>query len=117
MHYDWFSEDELESTGACQRLTSMFVYLAPKERDEGEDELVGGETYFPEFSSVGEDADGMKFARPGEGGKGLIVRPVPGNAIFWMNLADGKGDERNAHTGLGIVRGVKRGMNVLGYVC
>src|SRR5262245_59002741 len=42
-HYDWFSDDELEIVGACQRLTSMFVYLSPEEMDEDENELIGGE--------------------------------------------------------------------------
>jgi len=118
MHVDWLTDEELKAHPlSCPRLVSMFVYLSSDKIDEGEDELVGGETYFPEFPAVREDADGTKFARAGNGATGLIVRPVPGNAMLWVNTKDKKGDDRTAHTGLEIVQGVKRGMNILSYVC
>ena len=45
---------------------------------------------------------------------GVAFRPVPGNALLWVNLlADGTGgDERVVHAGLPIADGVKYGMNI-----
>lgn len=44
---------------------------------------------------------------------GIAFRPVPGNALFWVNLlANGTGDTRTLHAGLPVEGGVKYGMNI-----
>jgi prolyl 4-hydroxylase len=43
----------------------------------------------------------------------LIVRPVPGSALFWRNLhSNGTGDIRTLHAGLPAQGGVKIGLNI-----
>lgn len=86
------------------RLGSMFAYL--------EDDCTGGETYFPRIKGVSATADGRKFSRT-ESGKGLLVKPRKGNAVFWNNLhSNGSGDVRTAHAGLPVTSGTKIGMNL-----
>jgi prolyl 4-hydroxylase len=44
---------------------------------------------------------------------GVAFRPVPGNALVWVNLLpDGTGDGRVVHAGLPIADGVKFGLNI-----
>ncbi|KAF2650753.1 hypothetical protein K491DRAFT_119146 [Lophiostoma macrostomum CBS 122681] len=106
---------------------TMFVYLSPWEANTDEDSLVGGETHFPHLPFVADTADRTRFSvlkrrdDDDDGGelqestKGPLVMPVPGSAIFWMNIrANGMGNRRNLHGGLGVLSGVKRGMNMIG---
>ncbi len=71
------------------------------------------------MTAAPKDCDGTKFAHTSKGGEfGFVARPVPGNAIFWMNLhPNGTGDDRTAHAALEIIYGVKFGMNILGEWC
>ncbi|KAH8892557.1 2OG-Fe(II) oxygenase family oxidoreductase [Thozetella sp. PMI_491] len=110
MHADWFDPAPREksakdgSVRQSNRLGSIFAYL--------EDDCTRGETYFPEIPSVSASADGSKFAIP-EDGKGLLVKPRRGNAVFWNNLlADGAGDTRTVHAGLQVESGTKIGLNI-----
>ncbi|KAI0477205.1 hypothetical protein GGR56DRAFT_673619 [Xylariaceae sp. FL0804] len=44
---------------------------------------------------------------------GLAVKPIRGNALFWINLhANGTGDERTRHAGLPPTAGVKTALNI-----
>ena len=108
MHTDWFdpptSLKDGDSNRQSNRLGSVFAYL--------EDDCTRGETFFPELPGVSPTADGDKFALP-DGGKGLLVKPRRGNAVFWNNLhANGSGDLRTAHAGLQVEAGVKIGLNI-----
>lgn len=95
----------------CNRFVSFFVYIG--------DECTGGETYFPYLKAAPTKSDPAKFGVTTQGGDyGLVVRPVQGNAIFWVNLLqDGVGDNRTLHTALKVEEGVKYGMNILGETC
>lgn len=95
----------------CNRLLSFFVYIG--------DECEGGETYFPHQLAAPEDSDIDKFARTTENGsRGLVVRPVAGNGLFWINLkSDWTTEDRLRHAALPVIEGVKYGMNILGEGC
>ncbi|PVH87498.1 hypothetical protein DL98DRAFT_566610 [Cadophora sp. DSE1049] len=91
-------------------LASFFLYL------EANCSASGG-TYFPRISVADdvlaeEERDGQRFGR-GEDRKGVILRPVVGNGVFWVNLKrDGDGDERVLHAGLPVEGGSKTGLNI-----
>ncbi|KAL2181252.1 uncharacterized protein P884DRAFT_214030 [Thermothelomyces heterothallicus CBS 202.75] len=59
---------------------------------------------------------GAEFgASEGEKGKGVVFKPLPGNAVFWENfMADrtGRGYEETWHAGLPVKRGIKVGLNI-----
>ena len=98
------------------RLATFFVVLEA----EGIEEK-SGETWFPfidapgdtDASSAGGDSegddddddegsrDGERLWRKHEDG-GVAIKPIPGNAIFWVNLflGNGTGDRRVVHAGL-----------------
>lgn len=105
--------DKPEAIRPSNRLTSIFAYL--------DDNCTRGETFFPHTPRVGDSADGTKYAAHGDedgvwgddDSLGLMVKPIKGNAIFWVNLLpDGTGDVRTAHAGLPIGEGTKVGMNM-----
>ena len=111
LHYDWFpfvaNKRNVSATAPdrdFQRLGTIFVYL--------NDDCVGGQTYFPCLPGVSDQADGEKFSRT-DTGKGLLVNPKKGNAVFWNNMhANGTGDRRVLHAGLPLQSGVKLGINI-----
>jgi prolyl 4-hydroxylase len=93
-----------EDGSLYNKLATFFVYL--------EADCVGGETYFPFLPSVPLDANGNKFSRTASG-KGMVFRPIRGNAIFWLNNhPNGTVHESTAHMGLPITEGQKIGMNI-----
>ena len=87
------------------RLSSFFVYVKA-------DKLTGGGTNFPLLEQGRDErwCDYVDCDEPWE--NGVTFRPVPGNAVFWENLVDGRGDERVVHAGLPVVKGSKIGMNI-----
>lgn len=103
------------------RLATFFVVLEA----EGIEEK-SGETWFPFIDAPGGNTsnqddeeslagDGERLWRKHEDG-GIAIKPVPGNAIFWVNLflGNGTGDRRVVHAGLP-VRGQgakKKAMNI-----
>ncbi|KAK6387194.1 hypothetical protein LTS17_000460 [Exophiala oligosperma] len=95
----------------CNRLLSFFVYIG--------DQCEGGETYFPHQLAAPDDSDTAKFGRTTKNSsRGLVVRPVAGNGLFWINLKkDWTTDERLKHASLPVTKGVKYGMNILGEGC
>ncbi|KAM3501059.1 hypothetical protein MY11210_009428 [Beauveria gryllotalpidicola] len=110
LHTDWQEtvvqghSDRHGAPRRSRRLGTIFVYL--------QDSCSRGETYFPELAAVSEEADGGKFARA-VGDKGLLVKPVRGNGIFWNNIyPNGSGDPRVIHAGLPVESGVKVGLNM-----
>ncbi|KAF5024431.1 hypothetical protein F66182_3517 [Fusarium sp. NRRL 66182] len=113
VHMDWFDKPRNRTYSRehpqrpYNRLASIFTYL--------DDNCTGGETYFPQVQGVSAVADGDKFSRT-ESGKGLLVRPKRGNAVFWNNLLpNGTGDPRVAHAGLPVHKGRKIGINLFSH--
>lgn len=112
LHQDWFhglKKTTLNGTErSYNRFCTVFAYLA--------DDCVGGGTYFPHIPAVPAGSDDDKFSREmvdAETGKGLVVKPKRGNAVFWINLhMNGTGDERVRHAGLPVESGVKLGINL-----
>ena len=114
-HVDYYleSELELEEKKNCNRAASFFVFMSDVEQ--------GGETYFPlvDIPSDAEAMDMSKFRKiTTPDGFGLMVKPVKGNAIFWMNmLKNGTMDERMVHSGIKVSKGTKYGLNILVLQC
>ncbi|KAK4197106.1 hypothetical protein QBC40DRAFT_299699 [Triangularia verruculosa] len=116
LHTDWFARpritDEDRETGRRRlynRVATFFVVLQSN-ITEG-----SGETWFPKVRSITPHpitAEGDRVWREHEDG-GLAFKPIPGNAIFWVNLLpNGTGDARTVHAGLPVKGGVKTGMNI-----
>ncbi|KAH8176605.1 2OG-Fe(II) oxygenase superfamily protein [Sarocladium implicatum] len=118
LHYDWYNIPqrltvEDGSYRFWNRVGSFFAVL--------EDECEDGETWFPNVTTVtgprpqmseGVDKGSKLLWRTHENG-GLAVRPVKGNALFWINLdEEGKGDKRVRHAGLPVTSGQKTAMNI-----
>ncbi|KAH8906774.1 hypothetical protein BR93DRAFT_968345 [Coniochaeta sp. PMI_546] len=120
VHADWFARPRMtpeDREGGRRRLYNRVgtIFVVLENNSTG-----GGETWFPRVSleagSVGggenEGDQGQRNWRVHEDG-GLAFKPVPGNALFWINLLpNGTGDARVVHAGLPIVDGVKTGMNI-----
>ncbi|KAK4441928.1 2og-fe oxygenase family [Podospora aff. communis PSN243] len=109
LHNDWLAQP-LEGTAKdgsprlYNRAGSVFAYL--------DDDCTGGETYFPEVEGVPDNADGTKFSRSSTG-KGLLVKPRRGSAVFWISAhMNGTGDERMRHASLPVTSGTKVGLNM-----
>lgn len=110
LHSDWLTKPKVSRSSHDEgreynRLASFFTYLGGN--------ATGGETYFPFVSGASIGSDGTKYAIPSNG-QGLVVKPVKGNALFWINLhpTNGTRDRRTFHSGLPVLSGVKYGMNV-----
>ncbi|KAK0737320.1 hypothetical protein B0T21DRAFT_401332 [Apiosordaria backusii] len=118
LHTDWFSRpritDEDRETGRRRlynRVATFFVVLQSNVTEGS------GETWFPKVKPItphptGTTAEGGRVWREHENG-GLAFKPIPRNAIFWVNLMpNGTGDARTVHAGLSVKGGVKTGMNI-----
>ncbi|AEO68983.1 uncharacterized protein THITE_2118894 [Thermothielavioides terrestris NRRL 8126] len=132
-HFDWSS-----GRGGWGRVGSFMVWVAggagtgddagaEGEGNEGgraaEEGLEGGGTEFPLLRWTGdarwcafvECEDGENGMGGGEERKGVVFKPVPGNAVYWENfMADGsgRGYEETWHAGLPVTKGVKVGLNI-----
>ncbi|KAG4436467.1 hypothetical protein IFR05_008052 [Cadophora sp. M221] len=111
LHYDWFEKPVLNGDNQeYNRLASFFLYLEANCSESGG-------THFPGVSVPGdvlikEERDGRRFGR-GKDGEGVVVRPVVGNGVFWVNLKEnGEGDEKVLHAGLQVEEGSKVGLNI-----
>lgn len=120
IHYDW----DGRRTKRVDRRTSFFATLEA-------DHVVGGATYFP-FVDVPAWGNAAKFGRPwcrwiecgsdasgegaeAEGGRreGVAVKPIKGNALFWVNFDElGTGIDETAHAGEPVLNGTKIGLNI-----
>jgi prolyl 4-hydroxylase len=106
-HFDWFPELPREEIDAWDRWTSFFVFLDA-------DGTVGGTTHFPNVR-MPEDTDAglCEYIECEKGLRSLAVKPIAGNAVFWVNrLPGGKGDKRSLHSGRPVLDGTKIGMNI-----
>ena len=131
-HHDWFARPRLLDADAesgrrrlYNRVATLFAVLECAGCTEGE-------TWFPEVWPVAAvpRAEGHDGAGPdekvssregGDDGRpwrvhergGVAFRPIPGNAVFWVNLfPNGTGDTRTLHAGLPVGQGVKTAMNI-----
>ncbi|MCJ1294977.1 hypothetical protein MMC34_006537 [Xylographa carneopallida] len=114
LHWDYLQEPELNSAGKlCNRAASFFIFLS--------DVAEGGETYFPYLDGPPAEVpvDERKFRRPKrKGSVGMMLRPVKGSGLFWMNVyQNGTLEERSRHAGMMVKRGTKYGLNILVEQC
>ena len=91
-HFDWFKDKYIEEGGkenkrGRQRLYTIFVYLNTL-NEEGNN----GSTCFKNLN--------------------ICAKPIQGNAVYWTNLKNGKGDTNTLHAGIAPKNGVKYGLNV-----
>jgi prolyl 4-hydroxylase len=125
LHTDWFARPRITDEDArdqrrrmYNRVGTIFVVLQANCSD-------GGETWFPYVTpglGVGDKTDEQRQLLQSKAGGGLwrmhedgglAFKPIPGNAIFWVNMyANGTGDRRTLHAGLPIKDGVKTAMNI-----
>ncbi|MCJ1385130.1 hypothetical protein MMC17_008249 [Xylographa soralifera] len=114
LHWDYLQEPELNSEGKlCNRAASFFIFLS--------DVAEGGETYFPYLDAPQAElpVDEKKFRRPKhKDSVGMMLRPVKGNGVFWMNMyKNGTLEERSRHAGMMVKKGTKYGLNILVEQC
>lgn len=118
LHVDYIIDPESEDADIvdgkiCNRAASFFVFMSDVEN--------GGETYFPYLDAPPENlfVNGTKFKRPkSKDALGMMIKPVKGNAVFWMNrLRNGTMDDRTLHAGMKVIKGTKYGLNVLVQQC
>ncbi|CZR52524.1 uncharacterized protein PAC_02401 [Phialocephala subalpina] len=106
-HFDWNPFTKRPS----DRRTSFFAILDAN--------CTGGATHFPKVKSIawGSDkrwCDWLDCSRPLE--EGIFVRPIVGNALFWVNFKeDGTGHPATLHAGMPVVEGTKIGLNMWTY--
>ena len=106
-HTDWFTSpaQTTEEYGG-NRLSSFFAYVYAS------DDITGGGTTFP-LLDVPKDERWCKFVdRDVPMDEGVTFLPIPGNAVYWVNLLKGHGDPRNLHRGDVVTSGEKIGMNI-----
>ncbi|KAI0141580.1 hypothetical protein GGR57DRAFT_520152 [Xylariaceae sp. FL1272] len=110
LHHDWLRIPQPAFDGSPRtfnRIASFFVIL--------QDNCTGGETWFPFIDPPFLRAEGgidnrLWYAHEEHG---FAIKPVAGNAIFWINLfPNGTGDERTVHAGLPVTGGLKTAMNI-----
>ena len=111
-HHDWFRQPRLRDGDngrkrLYNRAATFFVVLAAN--------CTEGETYFPYAKPAAPQDRRTEVGgvwREHEDG-GMAFRPIPGNAVFWVNLLpDGSGDTRTLHAGLPVGEGTKTAMNI-----
>ena len=75
---------------------------------------MGGTTHFPKVRAPeNRDKEMCRYVECAEGVQSLAVKPVVGNAVFWVNrFPSGKGDQRSVHAGKEVMQGTKNGMNI-----
>lgn len=103
-HYDW----HYATPRPVDRITSFFATL------EASDDIEGGSTWFPMvLQPAWKDKEPWCKWLDCSYQRGLAVRPIPGNAVFWVNFRkDGSGHRETAHGGQPVLKGSKIGLNV-----
>ena len=106
-HTDWFtSPAQTTSEHGGNRQSSFFADIQTSE------DITGGGTNFAMLKPP-EGEGWCKFVdcdTPYE--EGVTFLPIPGNAVFWVNLVKGQGDQRVLHKGEVVTSGSKVGMNI-----
>ncbi|KAF9878238.1 hypothetical protein CkaCkLH20_04276 [Colletotrichum karsti] len=113
VHADWFDEPQsrrADSSGIGSSWNRPATFLAILE-----DNCTAGETWFPHIhipkKAVAKRTESPPWRLHEQ--DGLAVKPIRGNALFWVNLfANGTGDDRTRHAGLPPTSGVKTALNI-----
>lgn len=101
LHVDWDKDRKKQ----YDRQTSFFVTL--------EDDCIGGSTYFPLVNIPEWRKKSWCKLLDCSYEEGVAVRPITGNAVFWVNFAEGgTGIDETIHTGQPVIEGTKIGMNI-----
>ncbi|KAL3424987.1 2OG-Fe(II)oxygenase family Oxidoreductase [Phlyctema vagabunda] len=102
-HYDWSGASRSQD-----RVSTFMVYIAASA------DIEGGGTEFPRLRrSRRRDQRWCRFVDCETEADHLVFTPVPGNAVFWLNLRpDGRGYEETWHAGLPVTQGEKIGLNI-----
>ncbi|KAF2839529.1 hypothetical protein M501DRAFT_1056887 [Patellaria atrata CBS 101060] len=106
-HTDWFTSPSLASPShGGNRLSSFFAYVLAT------DDITGGGTTFPLLDAPRDEkwCGYVDCDRPWD--EGVTFLPVEGNAVFWVNMVGGQGDQRTLHRGDVVTSGRKMGMNI-----
>lgn len=128
-HFDWPASPWREPTHGnlrFVRLATFFAYL--------DTNCTGGSTHFPSVFVDGlphqDTIDQTKFEVISSGpseirtvndniiadkilNKSLAIRPVAGNAVFWVNMKEkATGHEKTLHAGMPVNEGTKVGLNI-----
>jgi prolyl 4-hydroxylase len=116
LHHDWYERPQMLNDGTRRmfnRPASFFVILRAN-CSEGETWFQGVEAPEVAAEGTGGEGEGRQKAKWREYEKGgTAFRPIPGNALFWVNLLpDGRGDKRTMHAGLPVGEGMKTAMNI-----
>jgi prolyl 4-hydroxylase len=103
-HYDF----HYANPRPVDRITSFFATL------EASDDIEGGSTWFPMvLQPAWKDKQPWCRWLDCSYQRGLAVRPIPGNAVFWVNFRkDGTGHRETAHGGQPVLKGSKIGLNI-----
>jgi len=107
LHTDWFtSPTQTTRSYGGNRLTSFFAYvLASKD-------ISGGGTTFPLLDAPKDERWCQYIDCDLPLDEGVTFLPIPGNAVFWVNLVGGRGDQRVIHSGSVVTSGEKVGLNI-----
>ncbi len=143
-HYDWSRSGAATGGWGRVSSLMVFVDDGQLDGEGGgaggsePEPLKGGGTAFPRLARRSTDARWCRFIECGEAdadadtsadtadsdapsghgnslAKGVVFKPVPGNAVFWENFRpDGTGQayEESWHAGLRVEQGVKIGLNI-----
>ncbi|KAK4221782.1 hypothetical protein QBC38DRAFT_428567 [Podospora fimiseda] len=109
LHNDWFPSSKVSAATGGNRKSSFFAYIHVR------NDTTGGGTNFPlvDWSHGVADEKWCDILDCDEEfEKGVTFRPVEGNAVFWKNLNNNKGDHRTLHAGLPVTSGEKVGLNI-----
>ncbi|KIW95269.1 uncharacterized protein Z519_03853 [Cladophialophora bantiana CBS 173.52] len=107
LHTDWFtSAAQTTRSHGGNRLTSFFAYV------KASADISGGGTTFPLLDAPKDErwCEYIDCDTPFD--EGVKFLPIPGNAVFWMNLVGGRGDQRVIHSGNVVTTGEKVGLNI-----
>ncbi|KAH0844805.1 oxidoreductase [Fonsecaea pedrosoi] len=107
LHTDWFtSPAQTTRSHGGNRLSSFFAYV------KASADISGGGTTFP-LLDVPKDERWCEYIdcdTPFD--EGVTFLPIPGNAVFWVNMVAGRGDQRVIHSGSVVTSGEKVGLNI-----
>lgn len=103
-HFDWTAVTE-NNESKVDRISTFFVTLEANCTTCG--------TSFPRLQYDWEQED-IQLCRYVECGQSsLVVKPIPGSALFWRNIhQNGTGDILTLHAGLPVKNGIKVGLNI-----
>ena len=117
-HYDWPPSPWREPENGnlrFDRFATFFVYLTAN--------CTGGSTHFPRVSADElphpEAVNTTKYEvmpqedRAFDHKTSLAVKPIAGNAVFWVNMkGKAQGHPKTFHAGMPVVEGTKIGLNI-----